>query len=108
MARRATAGRFGFMVPGLSNALAARWDALDARWSGREIGTYAEAARTGAVIVDGMECWMALYPAMPRVAAQFEGDEGVYEVTGDEVVPVAADDGPSVGASASASAGVRR
>ncbi len=95
MARRATAGRFGFRVPGLTDALASRWEKLDAHWSGQAIGTYAEAARTGAVIVDGVECWLALYPALPRVAAQFEGDEGVYEVTGDEVVPVATDRGPS-------------
>ncbi len=91
MARRATAGRFGFRVPGLTDALAARWDALDARWSGRSFGAYAEAARSGAVIMDGMECWLALYPAMPRVAAQFEHDHATYEVTADEVVPVAVD-----------------
>lgn len=91
MARRATAGRFGFRVPGLTDALVARWEMLDARWSGRGIGAYAEAARTGAVTVDGMECWLALHRVLPRVAAQFEGDEGVYEVTGDEVVPVAVD-----------------
>ncbi len=94
MARRATAGRFGFRLPGLTDALVARWEALDARWSGRSFGAYAEAARTGAVTVDGQECWMALYPAMPRVAAQFEGDEGVYEVNGDHVVPIAWDCGP--------------
>jgi len=89
MARRATAGRFGFMVPGLTDALAARWEALDARWSGRSFGTYAEAARSGAVVVDGMECWHALYRVLPRVAVQFEGDEGTYEVSGDKAVPVA-------------------
>lgn len=87
MARRATAGRFGFMVPGLSAALAARWEALDAQWCGQGFGASAEDARSGAVIVDGLQCWLALYPLSPRAAAQFEHDHGTFEVTADEVVP---------------------
>jgi len=81
MARRATAGRFGFTVPGLRAALAQRWRALNARWEGQSFGDWAQSAETGqALTVDGHQIWLALYPVAPRAAAPFEHDDQRYEL----------------------------